>query len=239
MVTSSQTATTPEKLAISSHNMELDSKIGGGLPLGSLILIEGGSGTGKSVLSEQLLWGALQDGFTATLFTSENTVSSLVSQMQKLDLDILDFLLLRKCNVYPMALAKLGAQAPAALLEVMHSEKRHSLMIVDSLTSVMMYTTDSTYVLRFFEECQRMCATGTSIIVTMHAQAVSEDLLNPIRSMCDVDLRLRAEQDGQKVVKTLEVAKVRGAESVTGAIVGFEVEPGWGMRVIPINKARG
>lgn len=228
-----------EKLAISSHNMELDSKIGGGLPLGSLILIEGGSGTGKSVLSEQLLWGALQDGFTASLFTSENTVSSLISQMQKLDLDILDFLLLRKCNVYPMALAELGAQAPATLLEAMHSEKRHSLMIVDSLTSVMMYTTESAAILRFFEECQRICATGTSIIVTMHAQAVTEDLLNPIRSLCDVDLRLRAEQDGQRMVKTLEVAKVRGAESVTGAIVGFEVEPGWGMRVIPINKARG
>jgi len=41
------------------------------------------------------------------------------------------------------------------------------------------------------------------------------------------------------LVKTLQVAKIRGAASVTGAIVGFDVEPGWGMRVIPISKARG
>jgi flagellar protein FlaH len=41
---------------------------------------------------------------------------------------------------------------------------------------------------------------------------------------------------GQKLVKTLEVTKVRGAEKTTGNIVSFEVEPGWGMRVIPINK---
>jgi flagellar protein FlaH len=57
--------------------------------------------------------------------------------------------------------------------------------------------------------------------------------------MCDAHLKLRSEQDGNRMVKTLEVAKVRGAGSMTGAVVGFEVEPGWGMRVIPISKARG
>ncbi len=219
--------------------MELDSKLGGGLPLGSLSLIEGGSGSGKSVLSQQMLYGALMDGFTASLFTSENTISSLVTQMEKLDLDILDFLLLSKCRVFPMALARLGKRAPAMLLDAISRERKQTLIIVDSLTSAVIQTTESASILHFFEECQRVCAGGTSIMVTLHAQGVEEDLLNPIRSMCDVDLRLRAEQDGQRVVKTLEVSKVRGADGVTGAIVGFEVEPGWGMRVIPISKARG
>ena len=239
METLLEIAALQECVSISSHNMELDSKMGGGLPFGSLTLIEGGSGSGKSVLSQQMLCGALLDGLTAALFTSENTVSSLMSQMQKLDLDILDFLLLGKCSVYPMALAQLGIKAPAMLLKAVNQERKRGLVIIDLLTSAVMYTTDSASILRFFEECQQLCATGMTLIVTLHAQGVADDLLNPIRAMCDVDLRLRAEQDGQRVVKTLEVAKVRGAESVTGAIVGFEVEPGWGMRVIPISKARG
>lgn len=229
--------TTPD--VISSHNMELDSKMGGGLPAGSLTLIEGGSGAGKSVLAQQILWGALQDGFTSTTFTSENTVTSLVSQMQKLDLDILDYVLLGKCRIYPMALAKLGAVALPTLLSVLKQQTHRHLVIVDSLTSAIIHTTENAPILAFFEQCQRLCASGVSLIVTLHAQGVSDDLLNPIRSMCDAVLKLRVEQDGNRMMKTLEVSKVRGAGSGTGAIVGFDVEPGWGMRVIPISKARG
>ena len=79
---------------ISSKNMELDSKMGGGLPVGCLTLIEGVSGSGKSVLSQQIAFGALQDGYRVSLFTSENTVKSLMKQMGSIDLDVLDFLLL-------------------------------------------------------------------------------------------------------------------------------------------------
>ena len=106
---------TPEKTLtfISSHNSELDSKMGGGLPMGSLALIEGGSGSGKSVLSQQIIWGALQDCFTVAVFTSENTISSLISQMDKLNLGVLDFLLLSKCKIYPMSLARLRSSTAA------------------------------------------------------------------------------------------------------------------------------
>lgn len=234
-------AETTEKSSgfISSHNLELDSKMGGGLPLGSLTLVEGGSGSGKSVLSQQILWGALQDGYTVSVFTSENTLSSLISQMDKLDLAIMNFVLLGKCRIYPMELSRLGTDAPLRLIDAIRNEAERTLVVIDSLTSAVMYTGDDAAIVRFFEECKRLCAGGVSIMVTLHAQGVDEDLLNPIRSMCDCNLRLRAEQDGQRMVKTLEVAKVRGAESVTGAIVGFDVEPGWGMRVIPISKARG
>src|SRR5690606_39423514 len=75
-------AETPRRI-ISSGNDELDSRIGGGLPSGSVTLIEGGSGSGKSVLAEQIVWGALRDGLRAAIFTSENTVKSLIRQMQR------------------------------------------------------------------------------------------------------------------------------------------------------------
>jgi flagellar protein FlaH len=227
------------KRAISSGNPELDGKMGGGIPVGSLTLIEGTSGAGKSVLSQQLIWGSLQRGFTVSLFTSENSVKSLVSQMQSIDLDILDFLLLSKFRVFPMQLARLGGQAPATLVRAMMHERRQDILIVDSFTSAIAHSSMDLQVLSFFEQCKRLCASGVTILVTLHDHAVQGDLIDALRSMCDAHLVLRSEQDGQKLVKTLQVAKIRGAASVTGAIVGFDVEPGWGMRVIPISKARG
>ena len=159
--------------------MELDSKIGGGLPLGSLTLIEGGSGSGKSVLAHQMLWGALLDGFTASIFTSENTIRSLIAQMQKLDSDLLDFVLLNKCRIYPMALTKLGDHATAALLDAISAETGRTLIVVNSLTAAVIHDTEDAPIFRFFEGCQRLCATGTTIIVTLHAQGVERRPAQP------------------------------------------------------------
>jgi flagellar protein FlaH len=36
----------------------------------------------------------------------------------------------------------------------------------------------------------------------------------------------------------MEVSKIRGAKITTGNIVSFEVQPGYGIRIIPISQAR-
>ena len=41
---------------ISTGNDELDKKIGGGIPLRSLTLVEGQPDAGKSVLTQQMVW---------------------------------------------------------------------------------------------------------------------------------------------------------------------------------------
>jgi flagellar protein FlaH len=43
---------------------------------------------------------------------------------------------------------------------------------------------------------------------------------------------------GEQLIKVLQVAKIRGAEKTTGNIVSFDVEPGLGMRIVPITKAK-
>jgi flagellar protein FlaH len=223
---------------MSTGNGELDNKMGGGIPVGSLTMIEGSSGSGKSVLAQQITWGSLKEGFTLAMFSSENTVKSLVQQMQSLDLDVLDFLLLGRLRIYPMEPAQLGAQAAAALLQAIRQTSGCEAVIVDSLTSVIA-ALPSQASLRFLEECKRLCASGKTILLVIHDQVVADDVLVRMRSMCDADLRLRSADDGKRMLKMLEVTKVRGGGSTTGAIVSFDVEPGWGMRVVPINKVKG
>lgn len=234
-------ATKSKNDVIESGNVELDSKMGGGLPARSLVLIEGSSGSGKSVISQQIMSGALNNGFRVSLFTSENSVKSLVSQMKSIDMDVLDYILLGKFRPYSMELSHLGDRATNELIQAMkrEHERDHEIIVIDSFTSAIIHTSSEKAILSFFEECKRLCADGATIIVTIHDHAVSGDLISPIRSMCDAHLSLHTAQDGQKLVKTLEVAKIKGAASSTGAIVGFDVEPGWGVRIIPISKARG
>jgi len=228
-----------ETKTISTGNSELDGKMGGGIPLGSLTLIEGDSGAGKSVLAQQMMHGSLEDGYTLTLFSSENTVKSLVKQMRSLSLDVLDYLLLDKLRVYPIETSGLGRDAPPTLMKAIRQEAAvRDMIFVDSLTSSIPQSSDKE-VLAFFESCKRLCGSGTTIVIVVHSHGLSRELLTRLRSLCDAHLRLRTEEIGQKLVKTLEVTKVRGAEKSTGNIISFEVEPGWGMRVIPINKVGG
>lgn len=231
--------TTEQRTIISSGNPELDSRMGNGIPVGSLVLIEGDSGAGKSVLSQQMIWGSLRDGFRVALFTSENNAKSLINQMQSIDLDVLDFLLLSRFRAYPIELSALGERAPFELLRTIKRCNESDVIVIDSFTSAIAQAATEHHIIQFFEGCKRLCASGTTIITTLHSYALGDNLSGPIRSMCDTHLRLRSEQDGQRLVKTLEIAKIRGAKSTTGEIVGFDVEPGWGMRVIPISKARG
>ena len=39
-------------------------------------------------------------------------------------------------------------------------------------------------------------------------------------------------------MKVIEVSKVRGATKTTGNVVSFDVEPNFGIKIIPITKAK-
>ena len=224
---------------ISTGNDELDKKIGGGIPLRSLSLVEGQPDSGKSVLSQQMVWGSLKKGCSAVVFTTENTVKSLVTQMQSLNLDILDYLLLSRLWIYPIDTKKSLRDLNSGLLPMMqrYATKGVDLAIIDSVTYYVTHASTE-QVLSFFEECKRLAANGMGVICVAHSYAFDENAMVRLGSMCDAHLRLRIETMGSKMIKILEVAKVRGADLNTGNIISFDVEPNLGIRVIPYSKAK-
>ena len=224
---------------ISTGNDELDKKMGGGIPLGTLTLVEGQSDSGKSVLTQQMLWGSLKNGCTAMIITTENTAKSLVTQMQSLSLDITDYLLLSRLSIYPLDIKKTRRNLSGGIVPLLTDCARRGvdLAVIDSLTYYLTHATIED-VLTFFEECKVLTGRGMSIVCVAHSYAFNEEAMVRLGSMCDAHLRLRIETMGSKMIKLLEVAKVRGAKLTTGNIVSFDVEPNVGIRVIPYSKAK-
>jgi len=224
---------------ISTGNDELDKKIGGGIPLRSLSLIEGQPDSGKSVLTQQMVWGSLRNNLKAMVFTTENTMKSLVTQMQSLNLDILDYLLLSRLHIYPLDLKKTRRDLNGGLMPLVKAsaDKGIDLAVIDSITYFVTHASIED-VLSFFEDCKVLSGQGLSILCVAHSYAFDENVMVRLGSMCDSHLRLRIETMGSKMIKILEVAKVRGAEMTTGNIVSFDVEPGLGIKVIPYSKAK-
>ncbi len=229
-----------ESKEITTGSREVDRKMGGGIPAGSLTLIEGQSDAGKSVLAQQMIWGSLNADCRVSLFTTENTVKNLMRQLISLGLDVLDYLLLGRLKVFPMQMMSGDVDLDRALKvvsEAIHRETDSEMIIIDSLTAFVTHVSvEST--IEFFEDCKNLCNEGQTILIVVHSYAFDDNLLIRVRSMCDAHLSMTIQQMGDKLLKSMEVSKVRGASKKTGNIVAFEVEPGFGMRIIPVSKAK-
>ena len=224
--------------SISTGQPELDKKLGGGIPLGSLTLLEGQSDSGKSVVAQQLIWGSLHSGLTALLFTTESTTKSFLRQMASLNLDVMQFLLLGRLRIYPIAVGRRKLTPKQVFNVVVKSVKNGhgvDLVVVDSLTT---FVTRGSWeeTAAYFEHCQELCAENRTIINVASTYAFDDTTLARLRSMCDAHLTLRTEEVGDQLVKILEVAKVRGASKTTGNIITFDIEPDLGIKIIPFSR---
>jgi flagellar protein FlaH len=216
---------------ISTGNANLDYRLGGGIPRGSLTLIDGQSGAGKSVFTQQLTWGALKYGRRVVLYSNENTKESLLSQMDSLGMDVSDYFAQGKLQVLDIPGSRLDEQTSPnldMLLRDIHRLRNCDLVVVDSLTGFLARPADDE-VIPFLTHCKQFYSQGKTIIATVHADVFGDSALGRMISICDVYLRLRIATAGDRLVKRLEVNKVRGASKATGRIISFDVEPGVGI----------
>ena len=233
---------TKKKDVIITGVPEVDEKLGGGIPEGSLCLIEGHSDAGKSVLCQHLTNGTLITGeASVAYYTTENNVRSLISQMDSLNLFVLDHFLADHLRIYPLTFHAdmQGGNKPFYVLTHHFSRlpKNFSLIIVDSITLLVAHS-NPVAIIDFFSRCKGLCDEGRTVILVTHSYAFEEEMLARTRSLCDARFRLKLEQVGDRMIKLMEVLKVRGADRPTGDVVSFEIEPKLGMRIIPLAKAR-
>lgn len=231
-----------KKNILTSGNSEIDKRLGGGIPLGTLTLIEGENDTGKSVLCQQFVYGALISGYTVAYYTTENTIKSLLKQMESLSLDISDFYAFGYIKIFPIHIEGIewSTEQMRRILNLVANHMKsikEEIIIVDSLTMFTTYSTEDD-VLEFLTKLKNLADNGKTILITLHQHAFKEDTLVRIRSACDCHLFLRKEQVGDRYVCVLEVSKIRGAKKTTGNIVSFEVHPGFGLKIIPVSEAR-
>ena len=231
-----------DKHILSTGNGEIDKKIADGLPLGSLTLIEGENDTGKSVLTQQIMWGAMKQGLNVDLYTTEMTAKSFLSQMESMSLDVSDYFAWGYMRLFHLHMVgfKWSKEEMDGILQRIIDHIRTSkaqVAIIDSLTMFTEYTQQET-ILTFLTNCKNLVDHGKTILITLHTYAFQEDTLVRIRSICDAHLMMKKSLIGDKYVMVMEVVKVRGARKTTGNLVSFEVHPGYGMKIIPISMAK-
>lgn len=227
---------------ISSGNLEIDRKLEGGIPVGSLCLLEGEKDSGKSVLMQQIMWGTLNQDKKALALTTEKTSKNLLNNMESLNLDISDYFILGRSKIFEINASyveenpELSEKLLQTLLECV-DQCEEDLILIDSLTILAVNASENA-LLNFFTGCVKLCDKGKTILISVHGYTFPQQVIHRLKSTCDTCIELRIEQVGDKLINTLEIQKLRGARKITGNMLSFNVDSDSGLKIIPVSKVK-
>jgi len=215
------------------------------------VLMEGNNDSGKTVLSQLLLYGALSSGLDATVLTTENTTRSLLAQMKQLHLDLDRVFMEGKLKVTPIHVknvtwTEFRLSKLLSTLTTYVERNRSKIFIIDSLT-YMFAEAGIDDILTFFSRLKKLTepnapevAKAKTVIGTLHANFrgdESEQVMVRIRALCDAHIKLSKELSSGQISRRIEVAKLKGSQLMTNKITGFEIHPAFGVRVVPTSEA--
>ena len=225
----------------------LNKELGGGIPPGSIVLLEGEYGAGKSVMTQRFAYGFCEGGYTATVVENEFTVSGFIDQMHSLDYDVVDQLLDERLLFLHADLDSGGSFSESTgarkqlLKRLMEAETmwKADVIAIDTFDSIL--RNDPTFeslvrqnegrqaaleVLSFFRE---VASTGSVVILTVDPSAVGDDAIGPFRSIADVYIQLDMIEVGSDVRRNMSVKRFAGMGEQVGDTIGYSVRSGTGI----------
>jgi flagellar protein FlaH len=218
---------------------DLHDQLGQGLPAGTITLIEGADGTGKSALIQRMIYGFLANQYSVTCISTEFTVRDFINQMYSLDYPISSWLLngkLKFVPVYPLIGKTTSRKDFLGMLMGSQELFKSDLMIIDTFSSLVSNSLEgeenSIRVLGFFK---RLAGMGKSIVLTVDPGEVNPKALAPFESDSHVYLSIVVSQVGGMISRSIMVKRFASTEYRVSPMIGFRIEPNVGM-VIEITS---
>lgn len=217
---------------------ELAARMGGGLPRGSTMLIEGAEGSGRSALCQRLLYGLLQNGHTATFVSTELTLRDFIDQMYSLDYKIDKSLINGSLSYFPVYPLLGQSRSRGDFLEKLMSSPqlyRNDVLFIDSLTTLTKDSLTEANCIRLMGFFKKQMKLDKTIIMTADESCKAAD---PLRSAVDIYLSIKMKASGQEMTRTVQTLRYQRAKHRVDDVMRIRIEPGIGL-VIEITEVSG
>ncbi len=217
---------------------ELGRRMGGGIASGTITIIEGPDGAGKSVLTQRFTYGLLVNNHTVTYISTELSTKDFIKQMQNLGYNILPYLISRRLMFFPVfpPSAKKLREKRDLIERLIRAEFLfiNDVTIIDSLNLMLPDGTlpDKT-LFDFVNFMKKTVQKGRCIILTYDPENIDSKVTETLREVADNYLELRAEVVGDDIKNVIYVRRWKAEREVT-KIIKFRVEPRFGI-VIDIS----
>lgn len=231
-----------EYIDITLDRDDLNQRIGNGLPKGSLMIIEGEDGSGKSILSQRIIYGALLNGYKVTYISTEMTTLDFIKQMKSLRYDIEDFILSNKLIFISLINLFGKIKKEENLIFELKKEKSKKLfesdiIIIDSLSYPLIKDLNEDQVYDLLDFLLKVKSKDKIIILTYNPNNINQILINNLRRVSDIYFKTYQSSLAGQITKVIEIIRLRDAKEEYQQIIPYRVEPGLGLLVEIISVA--
>lgn len=196
---------------------DLDLVLGGGLPRGSLVIIVGPPGSGKTTLANQIAFDAAHNGRRSLVLTAlSEPTSKLITRLRSFHFyddslvgDTLQFMSLEQ-------FLPAGLEATGDELISIAREHRAALVVLDGFRGVRGADVDPQVARQFlYDVGTTLSVLGTTTIITSEADP-RDPLFFPEQTTADVIIGLHYGLVGVRQRRAIEAVKVRAVDPLPG-----------------------
>jgi len=213
---------------------ELCRKLGGGFPPGSIVVIEGGSGSGKSTVCQRLAYGLMENGSSVTYISTQMTTKGFINQMYSLSYNISSFLLKKKLLYIPV-LSLIDPSAPRLdFIERLRNAEalfKNDVIIIDTISSLIKHSVNMEKGLELISFFKRLTGVSKTIILSIEPSELEPRIHTEFVSSADINLTLKISTLGSNIKRTIIVNKFTGAAASVESMIGFRIESNVGLVV--------
>jgi flagellar protein FlaH len=214
---------------------EFHRRLGGGIPTGSLMLIEGKYGYGKSIICQRLAYGVLNHNAKVTYISNELSTKDFFQQMDSVRYDVTEYILDQHLLFIPM-FPLLGSVTfrKDFINRLMGAEElfKNDLIIIDTLSFILVQDNATEKkcfeVIKFFK---KMANLEKTILFTVDSEHLNPNLLTLVRSMCDIHFELGQKAIGGDIKRYIAVNRFKRSKEFVNPIIPFRVEPNEGLGI--------
>ncbi len=213
---------------------ELNQMLGGGFPKGSLIMIDGPSGSGKSALCERFAFGLLDNKHTVTYISTQLTTKNFIRQMNSLDYPI-GIKLLKGELLYIPVFPLLKEPTPRIdfVQRLMGAEVlfEKNIIIIDTLSALVRYSINQEKSLELISFFKKLSGVQKTIILTIDSTEMPPNIVTEFKDAAEILMTIKMRQMGTEILRTAMINKYSRPEIQVGAMIGFKVEAKSGVMI--------
>ncbi|AWB27876.1 ATPase domain-containing protein [Halococcoides cellulosivorans] len=232
-----------------SERDRLNKELGGGFPPGSIVLIEGDYGAGKSAMTQRFSYGLCTEGHQVTYLSTEITVGGFLEQMHSLDYGMVQHLLDEQILFLHADIADTNTfqnsdeetERKELLRRLMEAEAmwESDIILIDTFDAILRNDPKFEALIRQNDERQAaleiisffrdVISRGKVIVLTVDPSTLAEEAIGPFRSIADVFLELEMVEVGNDVRRQISVKRFAGMGEQVGDSIGYSVRSGTGI----------